>query len=381
VELYGADRILAECLVCLSDWNVTLLVPKDGPLIPYLMDRCPSLNIIIDPTLPIIARKLFSIRGTFGFLSNFVRFGFRLKKINQVAPIRLLYVSTLATFAVSALAWLIRIPCIVHVHEIIEMPIIVFEFTASVIARCATRVICVSDAVRQNLLRNSTAEAQSDKFVTVHNGIREPFVTCALRENFQERKRMKFSLFGRIKPDKGQWLLIDALTHLSQEQRSRIKVDIVGGVVSGEEHLIGELRDKIENSGLCDVVSILPFTDDISTLLQTSDVCLVPSLMKDPFPTVVLEAMAAAKPVIATSTGGIPEMLTHRENGLLFSPESPEEFASCVSLLLDRPDMVRTMGAISREKYKEQFTIEEFTRRFRVAALGGDDGAADSAIQ
>jgi hypothetical protein len=43
--------------------------------------------------------------------------------------------------------------------------------------------------------------------------------------------------------------------------------------------------------------------------------------------------------------------------------------------------MVRTMGAISREKYKEQFTIEEFTRRFRVAALGGDDGAADSAIQ
>jgi glycosyltransferase involved in cell wall biosynthesis len=191
----------------------------------------------------------------------------------------------------------------------------------------------------------------------------------------QDRGKIVFSLFGRIKPEKGQWLLVEALALLTQEELSSIEVNIVGGVVSGKEHLVGELSDKIERAGLKGVVSVLPFTQDISALLRMSDVCLVPSVMEDPFPTTVLEAMAAGKPVIATTVGGIPEMITDGTNGLLCSANSPEELASCVRLVLNRPDMVRTLGANARSRFEEGFTLEQFSRRFRVAVLGGCDGA------
>lgn len=374
-ELYGADRILAECLACLSDWDITLIVPRDGPLIPYLRERFPALEIVIDPTLPVIARKFSTIPGTIRFLKNWIRFAWWLKQKNGGSPLQLLYVSTMQTFSVSVIARLLRIPCVVHVHEILERPRAVFEITTSVVALCANRVICVSSAVRRNLLRNSRAAARPEQFIVVHNGIREIAHPPASGETVQDHGRIVFSLFGRIKPEKGQWFLVEALAQLTQEELSRIEVNIVGGVVSGKEHLVGELSDKIERAGLKGLVSVLPFTQDISALLRMSDVCLIPSIMEDPFPTTVLEAMAAGKPVIATTVGGIPEMITHGTDGLLCSPRSPEELASCVRLVLNRPDMVRILGANARCRFEESFTIEQFTRRFRVAVLGGCDGA------
>ncbi len=374
-ELYGADRILAECLVCFLDWDLTLVVPTDGPLIPYLRGRFPTLEIVIDPTLPIIARKFSTIPGTIRFLKNWIRFALWLKQKNGRSPLKLLYVSTMQTFSASLIARLLRIPCVVHVHEILEQPRAVFEITTSVVALCANRVICVSSAVRRNLLRNSRAAARSGKFIVVHNGIREIEQPRAPRETVQDNGRIVFSLFGRIKPEKGQWLLVEALAHLTQEELSEIEVKIVGGVVRGKEHLVGELNETIERAGLKGTVSVLPFTKDISTLLRMSDVCLIPSIMEDPFPTTVLEAMAAGKPVIATTVGGIPEMITHGTDGLLCAPGSPEELASCIRLVLNRPSLVSKLGANARCRFEESFTIEQFTRRFRVAVLGGCDEA------
>lgn len=378
-ELYGADRILAECLAFFPDRNVTLILPRDGPLIPYLRNLLPNLDIVVDPTVPAIARKFFTIPGVFLFLTNCVRFALRLKQLNKKAPIDFIYVSTVQSFAVSALARTLRIPCCVHVHEIIEKPKFIFGITTWIIARCANRVICVSSAVRRNMLRNSAATANSRKFVVVHNGIRGFFQERTLKKPVQEPQKVVFSLFGRIKPEKGQWLLVEALTRLSREERSRIQVNIVGGVVSGKEHLIDELRAEIERADLDAVVSLLPFTEDISEFMRLSDICLVPSIMEDPFPTTVLEAMSAGKPVIGARTGGIPEMITHGSTGFLISPKSPEEFASRIRLLLNRPDLIRTLGDEGRARFEENFTIERFMCRFRAVILGGFDGTIESA--
>jgi glycosyltransferase involved in cell wall biosynthesis len=101
--------------------------------------------------------------------------------------------------------------------------------------------------------------------------------------------------------------------------------------------------------------------------------------MEDPFPTTVLEAMSAGKPVIGTRTGGIPEMITHGLTGFLIPPKSPEELAFHIRLLLNRADLIRTLGDDGRSRFEERFTIERFMHRFRTAILGGFDGTIESA--
>jgi glycosyltransferase involved in cell wall biosynthesis len=372
-ELYGADRILAECLASIPRADITLIIPREGPLIAYLAGRLPNINVVVDRRLPIVFRKLLSIRGSLHFMRNIIYFGMRLRTLNKQLPIHLLYVSTTQTFAVSLLARMFRVPCIVHVHEIIEHPAIVFEVTSNVIARCASRVICVSNAVRQNLMRSRTALARADKFVVVHNGI-DGFYGMARSTTEIREKKIVFSLFGRIKPEKGQWLLIEALRLLSPHELGRIEVNIVGSALAGSEYLERDLLNRIRGAHLADVVSVLPFREDISDILRASDVCLVPSIMQDPFPTTVLEAMSAGKLIIAAAQGGIVEMLTHEVDGLLIQPGSAESLASCISLVLNRIELIEALGVAAQRKFQEMFTAMQFRNRFCTAGLGGVNG-------
>ena len=79
--------------------------------------------------------------------------------------------------------------------------------------------------------------------------------------------------------------------------------------MQGSEYLKTNLIQSITKADLQDVIEIKGFTNDISTLISSADICLVPSLMKDPFPTTVLEAMSVGKPVIATVHGGAAEAI------------------------------------------------------------------------
>ena len=101
---------------------------------------------------------------------------------------------------------------------------------------------------------------------------------------------------------------------------------------------------------------------DIPRLLPLLDVFVLASLYEG-LGIAILEAMAAARPVIATEVGGVPELVIHCETGLLVPPGKPGALADAIQWLLSRPEEAKTLAARGRERARKHFSIESVVRK------------------
>ena len=95
--------------------------------------------------------------------------------------------------------------------------------------------------------------------------------------------------------------------------------------------------------------------EDVLPLYAAADVVVLPAVWKEPFPRSLLEAMAAGKPVVATRSGGIPELVVHEETGLLVAAKQPEAFAEAVVHLIRDRDLAHRMGADGKRRLRQVF--------------------------
>jgi glycosyltransferase involved in cell wall biosynthesis len=105
--------------------------------------------------------------------------------------------------------------------------------------------------------------------------------------------------------------------------------------------------------------------DDVMAVLDAADVLVHPSDI-DALPTAVIEAMAAALPVVATSVGGVPELVADGETGVLVpAPASAPALAEAMAPLVSDAELRRRLGAAGRARYERSFTAESWARRTR----------------
>jgi glycosyltransferase involved in cell wall biosynthesis len=97
--------------------------------------------------------------------------------------------------------------------------------------------------------------------------------------------------------------------------------------------------------------------DDLSSILASTDICVFPSIWEN-FPLVCLEAMAAARGIIGSSSGGIPEMLNDGKAGLTIPPRNSAEIADAILDLLERPEFRIQLGQLARERVLTEYNIE-----------------------
>lgn len=102
--------------------------------------------------------------------------------------------------------------------------------------------------------------------------------------------------------------------------------------------------------------------NEVNLLLKQSDICVVPSLWEN-YPTVVLEAMAAGCAVAASNRGGIPEIITHHQNGLLFNPMKPASIFSAVHELIQDEAQRLQLAAMGRKRVAEENTTEQLAEK------------------
>ncbi len=150
---------------------------------------------------------------------------------------------------------------------------------------------------------------------------------------------------GRLQLVKGVKYLIQSMDIVSQRE-SGVKLLIVG---DGRE--MANLKNLVAELNLGNSVT---FTGEVPNekvpeYLIASDVFVLPSLFEG-FPNVVLGAMAAGLPVVATRVGGMPEIVTDAENGFLVDAEAPNQIAEKVQLLLQDDDLVRSISSNNKEK-------------------------------
>ena len=156
---------------------------------------------------------------------------------------------------------------------------------------------------------------------------------------------------ARFEPVKNHALLLEAAARLAARGRAFV-LRLVG---TGE--LEGAVRARVRELGLEDRVEFLGYRDDMPELIAGADVCVLPSL-KEGLPRAVIEAMAMARPVVATRVPGTREVVRDGETGLLVDPADAGGFADTLERLILDPGLREAMGARGRE-----VAIAEFDER------------------
>ena len=164
-------------------------------------------------------------------------------------------------------------------------------------------------------------------------------------------------LVGRISPWKGQHIFLQAAA-IVRVGFSRARFQIIGSAMFGEERYEQEIRDLAHSLGLDECVEFLGFRNDIPELVRDMSVLVHASTSAEPFGQVIVEGMAAAKPVVATNGGGATEIIVNGETGLLVPMADVEAMAEAITFLLANPEVGQEMGRRGYRRAIDFFTIE-----------------------
>jgi glycosyltransferase involved in cell wall biosynthesis len=216
--------------------------------------------------------------------------------------------------------------------------------------------ICVSAAARNVLIEAGVPVSHAR---IIHTGLefKQYMNGGGQRSMHHEDRNLNLLYAGRIYPEKGLDTVIEAIIRLVYDQGRRdIRLSLAGsGSVEYENHL----RRLVNQARLIDYVSFLGWVrpEEMPELLRKFDVLLVPSVWPEPFSRAVLEGMISGLVVVATRTGGTPEIIMNEENGLLFIPNDPEDLAKKIAHLVDDPKSRNQMGHAGRQTILERFTM------------------------
>jgi glycosyltransferase involved in cell wall biosynthesis len=272
-----------------------------------------------------------------------------------------------AVKTVAPIALMTRRPMVVSVHSVLSAAAI-GRANAFVDRRLtnlgAQRVIAVSNFIRHSL---EDSGYPHNRIVTVHNGvdINEFAVGVeaarALRlAHFPDDSAVVFGVIGRLTGWKGQDLAIRALREVLRERPDcNAYLLIVGSSFhKADTEYASSLAPLAQKLGVLNRVVFLPNMEKVEEAYAACDVVMVPSTKPDPFPTVVLEASASARPVLATSLGGAAEAIVEGETGFVLQP-TVDSFAAGMRRMLEQCD-VRAMGCKARSYMNAHFSLDSY---------------------
>jgi glycosyltransferase involved in cell wall biosynthesis len=218
-------------------------------------------------------------------------------------------------------------------------------------ARLCARIVAVSEATRQALLRQGYPAA---RLVTIHNGI-------GAREAPPDAAGNPPTLLevARLCDVKGQRELIRALSRL--ERRDAVVV-LAGDDLEDGGAFRRRLEREAEELGVGERVRFLGYRADVPELIAAADVIVLPSWIEG-LPLVALEAMAQARPVVATAVGGTPELVADGETGVLVPPRDVDALVRALDELLADPERGRRLGNAGRQRVTAEFDADAAAER------------------
>jgi glycosyltransferase involved in cell wall biosynthesis len=210
-------------------------------------------------------------------------------------------------------------------------------------ARLAHRVVAVSEDTRRALV----AQGYPARLVeVVHNGIEIPEPGDG---GVDEDVVVEVARLAEVK---GQRTLIRALEHVPQARVVLVGEDLERGGAYRDE-----LADEAEQLGVADRVVFAGYREDATELMSRAAIVALPSTTEG-LPVVLLEAMARARPVMATPVGGVPELVADGETGLIVPPDDPKALADALLRLLGDRGFAQRLGDAGRERVRSAFSAD-----------------------
>lgn len=169
-------------------------------------------------------------------------------------------------------------------------------------------------------------------------------------------------IVGRLVPWKGQRVFLEAMRQVADAIPNLCGL-IVGDAAPTDAAFKDELLAITERLGMADRIQFLGWRTDVPRLLSTMDVLVHASLEPEPFGRVLIEGMAASKPVVAANAGACPEIIQDGVSGILTPPGDSNALAHAIIGLLSDRDRLHTMGVMARHQVETRFSITEHVRQ------------------
>ncbi|MCX6031100.1 MAG: glycosyltransferase family 4 protein [Chloroflexi bacterium] len=255
-----------------------------------------------------------------------------------------------------AAAWLARVPAICHVRSLGRLGL-----WDRLWAKTLAGLVFISRCVAGDVAAQGVTAPHSR---VVYDGL-DMTAFASLPDRATARRALGLPLaapvvlvLGRLVPWKGQDLFLRAMRHVTDVMPQAV------GVIAGEPESYclefePALRALAAELGLAESVRFAGFVRDPRTLLAAADLLAHTSISAEPFGLVMLEAMAAGRPVVTPAEGGGPEIVADGVTGYLYRPCDAAALADAILKVLADPVAGR-MGAAGQARVAEMFTLEQF---------------------
>jgi len=222
----------------------------------------------------------------------------------------------------------------------------------------ATKIIAVSNSIKKDLIDMGINEK---KIEVIYNGIDyKKYENPMNKEKFCKIYNLDpnypiVSVIARLHPVKGHKYFLEAAKKILN---TKPKVQFL---LVGDGPLRKQLMEYTDKLGLKKNVKFIGYYSPVKDVLNAIDILCLPSLMEG-MGIVILESFYFSKPVVATSVGGIPEVIEDNKTGLVVSPQNPDEIANKILLLLDNPDLFNIIITNARERLKD-FSLDNMVKK------------------
>jgi glycosyltransferase involved in cell wall biosynthesis/2-polyprenyl-3-methyl-5-hydroxy-6-metoxy-1,4-benzoquinol methylase len=341
----GGERYL-ELLIDRLDrdrFAPLLICPEPGPFVDLMQRRgIPTVLVHLAPLINPMAL-------------------FRLVRLLRREHVTILQTHGARSNAYGAVAgWLAGVPVIIStVHNsLLDYEVGEFKRWLYLLAKRCTihlsdRVICVSAALRQYIL--DLFQTGPEHTVTVYNGIDLNQFSPApsgqsVRAEFKVNGGPLLVVLGRLASQKGHQYLLEALPRLIKEWPE------LRCLMVGDGELYPELTALAIRLGVAEHCHFTGVRSDVAEVLAAADVVVLPSVSEG-FPFVLLEALALAKPVVASNVHAVYELIEDRKSGVLVPARDPKALAYGIGEVLRDPTWAADMGRRGQQVVRERFTV------------------------
>ncbi len=221
-----------------------------------------------------------------------------------------------------------------------------------------TRVLTNSGETKRTILARNDSLISSERISVIYNGINlDTFDAQQVQMEKRENQEIILGNLGRLEKQKNQLFLLDVMDKLVTKGY-KVKLRI-----GGAGRLKEEIEKEIEHRGLTKYVELSGFVKDSKSFMYNIDIFVLSSLWEG-FGYVLVEAHACSRPVVAFKVSSNPEIVIHRENGLLVPLNDVDGFANAVIELIDSPELRQKMGYNGRKRTEQMFNINTTTKHF-----------------
>ena len=222
--------------------------------------------------------------------------------------------------------------------------------------RFVDKYIVPSQFLKDHLINKHGVD--KNKISLIHNGV-EISECSSETESSNIRKESGIGIdapligaIGRMVWQKGFVFMIEAIPIILNT------IPETMFLIVGDGPMREELHVKSKKLGVKDKIIFTGFRSDIKEILSAIDLLIVPSILEG-FPMIILEAMAMAKPIVATNIDGITEQITDGEDGVLVLPRNPEAIAEAIIKVYNNREFTAKIGLAARKKVENEFSVEK----------------------